>query len=48
MESSPPAEPAPGAVLLTRVLCIVILLLMTAAALYGAAIALRNFRQIGV
>lgn len=48
MESSTPAEPAPGAVLLTRVLCLVILLLMTVAAVYGASIALRNFRQIGV
>jgi hypothetical protein len=47
MESSR-AGPVLGATLLTRSLCLLILLLMTVAALYGASIALRYFRQIGV
>lgn len=33
---------------LTRTLCLLVLLLMAAAAVYGASIALRYFRQIGV
>jgi hypothetical protein len=38
-------SPAPA---LTRALCALILILMAAAALYGASIALRYVRQIGV
>ena len=48
MESSPAAPAVPGATALTRALCLLILLLMTVAAVYGAFIAIRNFRQIGV
>jgi hypothetical protein len=33
---------------LTRALCLLMLLLMALAAVYGASIALRYFRQIGV
>lgn len=33
---------------LTRTLCLLVLLLMAVAAVYGAAIALRNFSHIGV
>ena len=39
------APPAPGATVLTRALCLLILALMAAAAGYGATIALRYFRQ---
>ena len=48
MESSRAAAPAPGATGLTRALCLLILLLMAAAAVYGASIALRYFSAIGV
>jgi hypothetical protein len=48
MESSRAAPPALGATALTRLLCLLILLLMIGAAVYGACIAFRNFRQIGV
>ena len=48
MESSHTAPPAPAATALTRSLCLLILLLMTAAAVYGAVIALQNFRKISV
>lgn len=48
MESSRAARPVSGATVLTRVLCLVILLLMTIASGYGGYIALRNFRHIGV
>jgi hypothetical protein len=48
METSRPASPVPGATALTRLLCLLILLLMTVASGYGAYIALRNFRHIGV
>ncbi len=48
MESPHAGSPAPGATALTRALCLLILLLMSAAALYGASIALRYFSQIGV
>lgn len=48
MESSRAAPPAAGATALTRGLCLLILLLMAASAVYGASIALRYFRQIGV
>jgi hypothetical protein len=47
MESSR-AVPAPGAHALTRVLCLLILLLMAIAATYGGSIALRYLGQIGV
>lgn len=42
-----PATP-PTATALTRALCLLILLLMAGAAVYGGYIALRNFHQIGV
>jgi hypothetical protein len=48
MESSPAAPPTPGATGLTRALCGLILVLMAAAAAYGATMALRYFNQIGV
>ncbi len=48
MENSRAVPRAPGATALTRVLCLLILLLMTVAATYGVSIALRYFRQIGV
>jgi len=48
MESSHAVAPAPGAHALTRVLCLLILLLMAVAATYGGSIALRYLGQIGV
>ena len=49
MENSSPASPATqGGPALTRGLCALILVLMLAAAGYGAAMALRYFRQISV
>lgn len=48
MESSSAIAPGPGAAVLTRILCVVILLLMAVAAVYGASMAFRYFRQIGV
>lgn len=48
MESSRAVPPALGAPLLTRLLCLLILLLMAVAALYGGSIAFRYFGQIGV
>ena len=48
MENGKPASPAQRAPVLTRALCLLILLLMAAAAIYGASISLRYFRQIGV
>jgi hypothetical protein len=48
MERTPTAPPAQGATVLTRALCLLILVLMAAAAVYGASMALRYFRQIGV
>ena len=48
MESSRAVPPAPGAHALTRVLCLLILLLMAVAATYGGSIALRYLGQIGV
>lgn len=48
MESSREAPFLQRAPALTRALCVLILILMAAAALYGASIALRYFRQIGV
>lgn len=49
MESSR-ADPAPGpgAATLVRALCWLVLLLMTAAAVYGASMAVRYYSQIGV
>ncbi len=46
--TSPPAAPVPAGSILTRALCALILLLMLAAAVYGASMALRYFGQIGV
>ena len=48
MEKSTADPPVPRATPLTRVLCLLILLLMTAAAIYGASISLRYVHQIGV
>ena len=48
MESSRAVPPAPGAHALTRVLCLLILLLMAVAATYGGSIALRYLGKIGV
>ena len=48
MENSRTGTPAPGASVLTRALCLLILTLMAAAAAYGASIALRYFDKISV
>jgi len=48
MESSRAAAPTIGATGLTRALCLLILTLMAAAAVYGALIALRYYSAIGV
>lgn len=48
MESSRAMPPAPGAHALPRLLCLLILLLMAVAAVYGGSIAFRYFGQIGV
>jgi len=48
MESPGAGPPAQGATVLTRALGLLILVLMAVAAAYGASIALRYFRQIGV
>ena len=48
MESSRAVPPAQGAHALTRLLCLLILLLMAVAAAYGGSIAFRYFGQIGV
>ncbi len=48
MESSRAAPPDSRATVLTRALCLLIVLLMTAASVYGAFMALRYFHQIGV
>ena len=48
MESSRAAPPDPRAAVLTRALCVLIVLLMTIASVYGASMALRYFHQIGV
>jgi hypothetical protein len=43
-----PAPLAPAGTAVTRALCLLILLLMTIAAVYGLSTALRYYRQIGV
>lgn len=48
MESSRAVPPVPRATALTRALCLLVLLLMTVAIVYGVGIALRYFNQIGV
>ncbi|MEO7475679.1 MAG: hypothetical protein ABIY46_10145 [Gemmatimonadales bacterium] len=48
MESSRAVPRAPGATALTRVLCLLILLLMTVASAYGVFIAVRYLPEIGV
>ncbi len=48
MESSRAAPPDSRATVLTRALCVLIMLLMTVASVYGASMALRYFQQIGV
>jgi len=48
MASPTAAPPVTAAPALTRVLCLLILVLMAGAAAYGATMALRYFRQIGV
>lgn len=48
MESSRTAPPDSRATVLTRALCLLIMLLMMVASVYGASMALRYFHQIGV
>jgi hypothetical protein len=48
MESSRVPSSAPGNTSLTRALCLLILLLMIGAVVYGAAMAIRYFGRIGV
>jgi hypothetical protein len=48
MESFRAVPLTPAATALTRGLCLLILLLMTIAAAYGASMAVRYFPQIGV
>ena len=48
MEKSTPDPTVARATPLTRALCLLILLLMAAAAIYGASISLRYFSRIGV
>ena len=48
MEKSTPDPTVVRATSLTRALCLLILLLMATAAIYGAAISLRYFSRIGV
>jgi hypothetical protein len=48
MESSRAAAPALGSTGLTRALCMLILALMAAAAVYGSFIAFRYYSAIGV
>lgn len=48
MERSRVPSSAPPNTALTRALCLVILLLMGVAVIYGAAMAIRNFGRIGV
>lgn len=48
MESSRATPLGPRAAVITRALCLLIVLLMTVASVYGATMALRYFHQIGV
>jgi hypothetical protein len=48
MESTRVPSEAPPGTALTRALCLLILLLMSAAMIYGAGMAIRNFSRIGV
>jgi hypothetical protein len=48
MEASPSRSPLPPGFILTRTLCLVVLLLMGVAMAYGAWIAIRNLGRIGV
>ncbi|MDQ2667643.1 MAG: hypothetical protein M3Z05_16730 [Gemmatimonadota bacterium] len=48
MESSRAAPPEPRTTLLTRALCLLVVLLMTVAGVYGAYMALHYYHQIGV
>ena len=48
MESSRAAPPDPRGAVVTRALCLLVVLLMVAASVYGASMALRYFHQIGV
>ncbi len=48
MEGSRAGPPVDGASVLVRALCLLILVLMAAAAAYGGWMALHFFRQIGV
>lgn len=48
MESSRVPSSGPPAAAITRALCVLILLLMSVAMIYGAAIAIKNFSRIGV
>ncbi len=48
MDNSRAEPPDSSAPLLTRALCLLILLLMVLASVYGASMAFRYFHQIGV
>lgn len=48
MESVHAAPPDPRAAVLTRALCLLVVLLMTVAGLYGAFMAVRFYGHIGV
>ncbi len=48
MESSGAAPPDPRVSVLTRALCVLVVVLMAVASVYGASMALRYFHHIGV
>lgn len=48
MESLRAAPPDPRAAVLTRALCLLVVFLMTVAGSYGAFMAVRYYRHIGV
>jgi hypothetical protein len=48
MEASSTPSPPKASTALPRTLCLLILILMASAAIYGAGIALRYFGRIGV
>jgi hypothetical protein len=48
MEANSTSSPPNASTALTRTLCLLILILMASAAIYGAGIALRYFGRIGV
>lgn len=48
MENSSAAPSGSRAAALTRALCVLVMVLMVAAAFYGASMAVRYYHQIGV